>query len=165
MRAALLVVAVSLAGCSASEALPPGGGDGGGGCAQPPCCRKSGDCASGTSCYPPGMIGCGVCLMGACSNDSGCPDQVCERGPCVCSPTGMACFPRCTASSCAAGQVCNTAGHCRPQSCGTCPPDFSCIGSICVRTSCVTDGDCAPAGFCVGGSCYPTLGQCIAPVP
>jgi hypothetical protein len=176
-------------GQAGSGGHPAGGSGGqggtGGGTSLPACpgvdptpasqaCRTSADCPGMfATCGPTyHSAGCGACLPAQqqCSGDAGCsPEMVCvlAANPCNCNFTGgpaTVCTPRCTATSCGAGQSCDTAGGlCKPTPCG---PEFACgAGLICAPTragaevhgcsiaSCATDGYACPTGYaCTPGA-------------
>jgi hypothetical protein len=79
--------------------------------------------------------------------------------PC-CGMTSTTCAAACTATSCAAGQRCNAAGHCETFPCGdgfTCP-----AGTVCSASTAGADANgCAPV-LCNAGYTCPTGYQCAA---
>lgn len=153
-------------------------------------CRTTGDCNTThfEMCYAPGASppGCGICVMAmhTCVTDADCAStDYCEsyREPCavpgLCGNgsdvTSTRCVPRCSASSCGAGESCGTDGRCTPVSCVgggyTCPAHTTCGDTAggdahgCHRDACTVDADCGCGGACLMGLCYDTLGTCIAP--
>ena len=198
-------------------------------------CRSSSDCPSPAGAYictsNPGAFS-GLCGAycptpppAECTDDSGCSGgQVCLPATVsCCDKIGHACRPPCTATSCAATERCNSAGHCELNPCnegfacpagttcnpGTtgadsngcvpvpctsgydcgaksicapgqsgvdahgcgvapcsqvgCPVNFTCQPSAtiggCQRKTCAADADC-DCGYCISGSCAPTLYTC-----
>jgi hypothetical protein len=151
-------------------------------------CHTDAECDSTTfqMCYAPGTgPGCPLCVhaMHLCASDADCPPEAyCESYIDPCSHPGFCgngsdvtstrCSPRCTASSCAAGEQCETDGRCTPIPCVggyVCPAHTVCHDLAggdahgCVRDSCGLDSDCGCGGACLGGSCYDTLGTCMTP--
>jgi len=157
-------------------------------------CHVSSECDSTRfeMCYAPGTsTGCGICVtpMHLCASDADCAaTDFCESYVHPCSHVGgcgagsdltsTRCSPRCTvdptsgASSCAAGEACQSSGRCTPVSCVggyVCPSHTTCHDSAggdahgCVRDTCALDGDCGCGAACIAGRCYDTLGTCMSP--
>ncbi len=152
------------------------------GCSSVGGCRGDRDCTSGTVCVPPGVgPGCGIPCMAerSCASSADCSgDEVCIEYVATCCFAGELssfCGPRCTDTSCAAGERCDaTSGLCAPIPCDdgfACEPFTRCeAGALgadsngCVRDACSGDGDCG-GGTCVLGFCYESAGECMGPVP
>lgn len=160
--------------------LPPPSGVG---------CHVSSDCdpTRFEMCYAPGAsTGCGICVtaMRTCATDADCAStDFCQSyvDPCThvgfcgtgSDPTSTRCVPRCTASTCAAGETCGTDGRCSPIPCVgggyACPAHTHCGDTAggdahgCFRDSCAFDADCGCGAACLSGSCYGTLGACMSP--
>jgi len=143
------------------------------GCAQPPCCDAADDCqAMGGDCAPPGTArACGMCNPdpGDCTTDDECATgDICAPMLCACNGDSQ-CVAGCTGpSDCEVGTVCAGGDHprCETASCAAadpCPADFDCATSECARRSCTSDLECD--GYCVEGSCYAAMGECVLPVP
>jgi len=137
------------------------------------CCLDTATCDAGTQCVPPGGYDhlCGFCPMdrSECVVDGDCADlgtaMICDH-PCGESCEFTQCVRGCSASSgCADGESCDATAHCVATSCGTdidCPSDFSCDGGTCRRKDCSDGSECE--GFCVGGACFPSAGECLPPL-
>ena len=119
---------------------------------------------------PPSGAGlCGTCMPTTigCTTDDECDDGfICFTQPaetCQCMGGDRVCAPACTESSCGAGQVCESDGHCAPSSCAddgfecasdlTCDPERSgADGNGCVARSCESDGyECLDDTVCNSG--------------
>ncbi len=143
-------------------------------------CRSDGDCrAAFEQCLAPGEFGgCGICMepMALCVSSADCSGtDVCVtyRPLCTCGGDASECRPRCTETSCEAGESCNaSSGLCGPTSCTdgyACPAETECVPASdradehgCERNACTTDGQCGCGGACVDGLCFPALGTCSA---
>lgn len=141
-------------------------------------CRSDGDCrAAFEQCLAPGEFGgCGICMepMALCEGSADCaPGDVCVfyRPRCSCGGDASECRPRCTDTSCEAGESCNAeTGLCGPTSCTagyTCPAHTECVPASgaadahgCERKACTTDAQCDCGGACVDGFCFEALGVC-----
>lgn len=144
------------------------------GCPGGECCNTQAQCATNTTCAPPGTPpGCGVCNteMGDCTSDAQCKPRgatlVCDPIACTCTDQRR-CVQGCTSdAACGDGTHCDTASaRCVPLACTQdpdCPGNFHCSAShTCERSTCTTDNDCD--GFCVLGQCFGSgRGECRPP--
>ncbi len=147
-------------------------------------CRTSADCPSlGYVCSHDASPGCGACNIGPghqCDTDANCAAPlVCApvtvTGPCLCnggSATGTMCVPRCTGTSCAVNEVCESTGLCGPKLCAAnnnCPDGTVCEHARsgadahgCATALCASDGYACPSGYrCQSGASADAHG-CIA---
>ncbi len=163
-------------GAGGQETGSGGMGGSGGGMAG---CRTGTDCGGGNFCssYTLAPL-CGgmpdTTFDNNCTADADCPNmnEICDSSLCIVPHGGAQTPPHCRAgcttnADCGPGFACSATHHCDAAAC-TMDADcgsgnFMCAAGQCSRKACTMDSECA--NFCVNGSCWANLGECMPAVP